>query len=235
MPQGQIGDRPMATFGKHGPRSGLLHQILRRLGETILVPVDFSAHEPFKFRHIRRRQRRQRHQPFESRDGRIVGQRRTAGRDHHRVEDDRHVQRFQPVAQLFGEREIGIEDRIEDCIGKVVRSAGTDARFAAAQTLAHRIKAIARRLLEGQYPLFRKQQGELLARGGVLAIHHVHDDKDKVIEFLGLGALVEVHHVFQRQRVDAEDFAEAGDQRRVTGAGHIHPDALARREGRANI
>ena len=122
-------------------------------------------------------------------------------------------------------REIAVDDRVDQRIGEIVGLARPQAiGIAGLDALAHRVERIAGALLEGDDEILAEEDGDLLVAVERGVVDHAEHHEGMVLEQVDLRPLAGVDRVFQRQRVQAEDAADLGDQLDIGEADAIQPD-----------
>ena len=120
----------------------------------------------------------------------------------------------------------GVAQRVE----KVVRPFAPDPPHAVADPFAHRPERILRGFPERDHQPLGCENGNLFGRFREM---HLPEDHEKALAVpFHLGALRDVQHVFQRQRVDPEPLADGAQDVGLGQSGHVEPQDPVLRGGK---
>jgi hypothetical protein len=143
------------------------------------------------------------------------------------------LQILDQLAQTLEDPEVVVDQGVDQTIGEIVAAPFAQRAGGAPETLADRIEAVARTLLEGQDEALPEHERDLLGEQAVVPVGQAQHDEQVVVVALNLGALIDVDDVGDGQRVQAAALAERADQLEVGKALHVEPDLG--REGRRAV
>ena len=134
------------------------------------------------------------------------------------------LQRLELLAVAFQEREVAVDQGVDQRIGQVVDATAAHRALGAPQAFPHGVEAVAWALLEGEHEVPAKQDRELLGNQSLGPIRQPQYDEQVIVVALQLRALVGVHDVRDGERMQPVAFAEPADQLDVREPLHVDPD-----------
>jgi hypothetical protein len=122
--------------------------------------------------------------------------------------DDIEFEGIDEFDNIFEDREVAIDDGIEEAVEEVVQIGVCDFATLLSEALSEGFPAVTWAFLEGDQDVAFEVDRDLFRHGRIRAIDHSGDDEESVFEFFDFGSLVDVHHVFDDEGVELEEVRE---------------------------
>ncbi len=133
------------------------------------------------------------------------------------------LQSLELIREPVQDRKVGVDDRVQQGVGQVVRLRASDPQPPRPDALADALEHISGPFLDRQNPP-RPEEDRYLFGGRRLRGRHMRDDEEIFVVRLHLGALAEVDHVLHRQHVELEDLSELAEHLALADTIHVDPD-----------
>ncbi len=115
---------------------------------------------------------------------------------------------FNPLTVRLEHGKIAVDDRVDNRVCQIVGPQAADVPRLLPQPLAHRIEAVARRLLKREHEILPQENADLFVPQPLSHYHHAGDNEQPLLKIFHLCPLVRVDHIFQSQRMQAVEFAD---------------------------
>ena len=143
----------------------------------------------------------------------------------------------QQLAHFLDEREVRVDDRVEQCVGEEVLLHATDHRGSGPDPFADRIEDLLRVFEDADHPARSHDDRHLFDHDPVLVVrlHELGDDQIALAVVLELRALAVVGEIGDRERVDAERVAQPVQHRAVAESLDVDPGDPGRHRDVAHL
>ena len=140
------------------------------------------------------------------------------------------------VGQRLDQRELAIDDQIDQGIDEIVDAERPQPRARRLQAVAHRLEDVLLVLVEGDDVVLAEEDADLAQPDLVVFVERIvqHDEALALVE-IELAARIGVEHVLERQRMQVEGHAEVAQHLRTRPARHVDPGAAGRAEMEAAL